>query len=77
MQIDKKNNAPKGISTIVIAAQHAPDAGPNWPDKNNLSDEERRLYIEAEIRKHVVEHAIPSSLMKDPEVIVNGTGSFP
>lgn len=77
VQLDKKNNAPERISTIVIAAQHAPDAGPNWPDKNNLSDEERRLYIEAEIRKHVVEHAIPSSLMKDPEVIVNGTGSFP
>tara|TARA_B100001115_G_scaffold184495_1_gene187190 strand:- start:7947 stop:9236 length:1290 start_codon:yes stop_codon:yes gene_type:complete len=77
VQIDKKNIHPVRISTIVIAAQHAPDAGPNWPDKNSLSEEERRLYIEAEIRKHVVEHAIPSSLMNDPEVIVNGTGSFP
>ncbi len=75
--VGEKNDPNDRVSTIVIAAQHAPDAGPNWPDKNNLSEEERKLYIEAEIRKHVIEHAIPSSLMNDPEVIVNGTGSFP
>jgi S-adenosylmethionine synthetase len=65
------------VSTIVIASQHSPEAGPNWPESDDLSEEDRRQYIEQEIRKHVIEHAIPSSLLDDPEIIVNGTGSFP
>lgn len=65
------------ISTVVIAAQHAPDAGPGWPGESNLSEDGRRQYIEEEVRKHVIEHAIPPSLLGSPEVIVNGTGSFP
>ena len=65
------------VSTVVIAAQHSPVAGPNWPDADGLTEEGRRQYIEGEIRKHVVEHAIPPSLLGDPEIIVNGTGSFP
>ena len=77
VQMDDNLQTQGRISTVVIAAQHAPDAGPNWPEKNNLSEEERRLYIEEEIKKHVIEHAIPESLLDNPKVIVNGTGSFP
>ena len=77
VQLDDNKQSVSRVSTIVIASQHSPKAGPNWPDEDDLSDEERRQYIEHQIRKHVVEHAIPPSLMDNPEVIVNGTGSFP
>ena len=77
VQIEKNTENPPRISTVVIASQHAPDAGPNWPDSNNLTEVERRMYIEGEIRKHIIEHAIPESLLNEPEIIVNGTGSFP
>ena len=65
------------VSTVVIASQHSPDAGPNWPEADDLTDEGRRQYIESEITKHVIEHAIPPSLLGNPQIIVNGTGSFP
>lgn len=77
VHIEKNTENPPRISTVVIASQHAPDAGPNWPDSNNLTEAERRMYIEGEIRKHIIEHAIPESLLNEPEIIVNGTGSFP
>ena len=65
------------VSTVVIASQHSPDAGPNWPEADDLTEEGRRQYIESEITKHVIEHAIPPSLLGNLQIIVNGTGSFP
>lgn len=77
VQLSDDKHSVSRVSTIVIASQHSPEAGPNWPAKDDLSDEERRQYIEKQIKKHVVEHAIPPSLLDNPEIIVNGTGSFP
>ena len=77
VQLTDDKRSVSRVSTIVIASQHSPKAGPNWPDEDDLSDEQRRQYIEHQIRKHVVEHAIPPSLLDSPEIIVNGTGSFP
>ena len=77
VQLTDDKQSVSRVSTIVIASQHSPKAGPNWPAEDDLSDDERCQYIEQQIRKHVVEHAIPPSLLDNPEVIVNGTGSFP
>jgi len=77
VQLNESDRSIDRVSTVVIASQHSPDAGPNWPEPDDLTDEERRQYIESEITKHVIEHAIPPSLLGNPQIIVNGTGSFP
>jgi len=64
---------PSRVHTVVIAIQHD-DAL-----KNNFAQDEvaEREYITDEIRKHVVEHAIPSELLTDGyRLVVNGTGRF-
>ena len=77
VQLNESDRSLDRVSTVVIASQHSPDAGPNWPEADDLTDEGRRQYIESEITKHVIEHAIPPSLLGNPQIIVNGTGSFP
>ena len=77
VQLNESDRSFDRVSTVVIASQHSPDAGPNWPEADDLTDEGRRQYIESEITKHVIEHAIPPSLLGNPQIIVNGTGSFP
>ena len=66
---------PEAVDTIVIAVQHAKDAG-------GLSHDEdaQRQFIQDTVWKHVVKHAIPDRWLEgfDPsKLIVNGTGSFP
>ena len=66
---------PEAIDTIVIAVQHAKDAG-----GFSLNDEAQREYIRDTVWEHIVKHTIPDRWLKgfDPaKLIVNGTGSFP
>ena len=64
---------PSRVHTVVIAIQHD-DAL-----KNNFAQDEveEHKFITDEIRKHVVEHAIPNELLADGyRLVVNGTGRF-
>ncbi len=64
---------PSKVHTVVIAIQHD-DAL-----KSKFSNDEvaEREYITEEIKKHVVEHAIPEELLADGyRLVVNGTGRF-
>tara|TARA_B100000405_G_scaffold15837_1_gene12704 strand:+ start:939 stop:2168 length:1230 start_codon:yes stop_codon:yes gene_type:complete len=71
--IEYDNGIPKRIHTIVIAIQH----DKNLKDRFGGSEEEELAFVREEIRKHVVEHAIPENLIKEPyHLVVNGTGRF-
>ena len=66
---------PESVDTIVIAVQHAKDAGGFF-----LDSEAQRAFIRDTVWEHVVKHAIPERWLEgfDPtNLIVNGTGSFP
>ena len=66
---------PESVDTIVIAVQHAKDAG-----GFSLDGEAQRDFIRDTVWEHVVKHAIPERWLEgfDPaNLIVNGTGSFP
>ena len=66
---------PESVDTIVIAVQHAKDAG-----GFSLDSEAQRAFIRDTVWEHVVKHAIPERWLEgfDPtNLIVNGTGSFP
>jgi S-adenosylmethionine synthetase len=71
--VEYLDGKPSRVHTVVIAIQHD-DAL-----KNNFAQDEvaEREYITDEIRKHVVEHAIPSELLTDGyRLVVNGPGRF-
>ena len=71
--IEYDNGIPKRIHTIVIAIQH----DKNLKDRFGGSEEEELAFVREEIRKHVVEHAIPENLIQEPyHLVVNGTGRF-
>ncbi len=71
--IEYENGNPKRIHTVVIAIQH----DKKLKDQFGGSEEQELAFVREEIRKHVVEHAIPSSLIQEPyNLIVNGTGRF-
>ena len=71
--IEYDNGIPKRIHTIVIAIQH----DKNLKDRFGGSEEEELAFVREEIRKHVVEHAIPENLIEEPyNLVVNGTGRF-
>ncbi len=71
--IEYENGFPKRIHTIVIAIQH----DKNLKEEFGGSEDEELAFVREEIRKHVVEHAIPSSLIEEPyHLVVNGTGRF-
>ena len=66
---------PETVDTIVIAVQHAKDAGGFSPN-----EEGQRQFIRDKVWEHVVKHAIPERWLKGfdtSKLIVNGTGSFP
>jgi len=64
---------PNKIHTIVIAIQHDDKLKQQF-DNDEVKE---RDYITAQIKKHVVEHAIPKSLIQDGyRLVVNGTGRF-
>ena len=71
--IEYKNGEPSRVHTIVIAIQH----DKRLKDQFNGSEEKELEFVRNEITKHVVEHAIPSKLIREPyNLIVNGTGRF-
>ena len=71
--IEYKNGKPSRVHTIVIAIQH----DKRLKDQFNGSEEKELEFVRNEITKHVVEHAIPSKLIREPyNLIVNGTGRF-
>ena len=71
--IEYENGNLKRIHTVVIAIQH----DKKLKDQFGGSEEQELAFVREEIRKHVVEHAIPSSLIQEPyNLIVNGTGRF-
>ena len=71
--VEYKNGKPSRIHTIVIAIQHDKDLKMRFDG----SEEKELSFVKQEIRKHVVEHAIPKSLISNGyNLIVNGTGRF-
>ena len=71
--IEYENGKPKRVHTVVIAIQHDKDL----KEKFDGSEEMELDFVRKEITKHVVEHAIPPTLIREPyNLIVNGTGRF-
>ncbi|MEC7228678.1 MAG: methionine adenosyltransferase [Candidatus Thermoplasmatota archaeon] len=72
VQYDSAGNIEK-VHTVVIAIQH----DDKLKHRFNGSESEELSFIESEIRKHVVEHSIPSELLSTGyKLVVNGTGRF-
>ena len=66
--------APQHVSDVVIAVQHARDAG------GLLDEDAQREFIRDTVWEEVVKHAIPERWLDGfdtSNLIVNGTGSFP
>lgn len=71
--IEYENGKPKRVHTVVIAIQH----DKALKDKFEGSEEMELDFVRKEITKHVVEHAIPPTLIREPyNLVVNGTGRF-
>ena len=71
--VEYSGGLPSKVHTVVIAIQHD-DALKNDFDGDEKAEQR---FITDEIRKHVVEHAIPSELLSDGyRLVVNGTGRF-
>jgi len=72
VEYDDSGN-PSHVHTVVVAAQH----DSTLKDQFDGSEELEHQFVTDEIRKHVVEHAIPSHwLRKGYRLVVNGTGRF-
>jgi len=71
--IEYENEKPTRVHTVVIAIQHD-DA---LKSRFDGDEEKEREYITSQIKQHVVEHAIPKSILGDDyRLVVNGTGRF-
>lgn len=71
--IEYENGKPKRVHTIIIAIQH----DKNLKQQFGGSEDDELSFVRQEIRKHVVEHAIPPELIQEPyHLVVNGTGRF-
>ena len=71
--VEYENGEPKRVHTVVIAIQH----DKYLKDRFNGSENKELEFVREEIKKHVVEHAIPPNLITEPyNLIVNGTGRF-
>ena len=71
--VEYEDGKPKRVHTVVIAIQH----DSTLKDRFDGDEIKEREYITSEIKKHVVEHAIPASLIEDDyRLVVNGTGRF-
>jgi S-adenosylmethionine synthetase len=72
VEYDDSGN-PSHVHTVVVAAQH----DSKLKDRFDGSEELEHQYVTDEIRKHVVEHAIPSHWLRNGyRLVVNGTGRF-
>jgi len=64
---------PSRIHTVIIAIQH----DSRLKDRFGGDEKEELKFVQSEIREHVIEHALPSSLLdEDTKIVVNGTGRF-
>jgi len=64
---------PSHVHTVVVAAQH----DSKLKERFDGSEELEHKFVTDEIRKHVVEHAIPSHWLRNGyRLVVNGTGRF-
>ena len=62
-----------GVDTIIVAIQH----DKHLKDQFDGSVEQELQHVREQIKKHVVEYAIPSELLSSEyTLIVNGTGRF-
>jgi S-adenosylmethionine synthetase len=72
VEYDEDGNITR-IHTVIVAIQH----DSSLKDQFNGSEQEEHSYVQAEIRREVIEHAIPAQLLDDDcAIIVNGTGRF-
>lgn len=72
VEYDNSGN-PSHVHTVVVAAQH----DSKLKEKFDGSEELEHQFVTEEIRKHVVEHAIPSHWLRNGyRLVVNGTGRF-
>ena len=72
VEYDDSGN-PSHVHTVVVAAQH----DSKLKDRFDGNEELEHQYVTDEIRKHVVEHAIPSHWLRNGyRLVVNGTGRF-
>ena len=72
VEYDAHGNISK-VHTVIIAIQHDKALKEQFGD----SEDQELAHVRSEVKKHVVEAAIPSSLLKDGyELVVNGTGRF-
>ena len=64
---------PSRIHTVIIAIQH----DDRLKDKFGGDEEAELKFVKSEIIKHVIKHALPSSLLdENTKFVVNGTGRF-
>jgi len=70
--IEYESGKPKRVHTVIIAVQH--DAA--LKERFGGDEVEEQNFVKTEIIEHVIKHAIPSSLLDDTTIIVNGTGRF-
>ena len=72
VEYDDSGN-PSHVHTVVVAAQH----DSKLKDRFDGNEELEHQFVTDEIRKHVVEHAIPSHWLRNGyRLVVNGTGRF-
>ena len=72
VEYDDSGN-PGHVHTVVVAVQH----DSKLKDRFDGSEELEHQFVTDEIRKHVVEHAIPSHWLRNGyRLVVNGTGRF-
>ena len=72
VEYDDSGN-PSHVHTVVVAAQH----DSKLKERFDGSEELEHKFVTDEIRKHVVEHAIPSHWLRNGyRLVVNGTGRF-
>lgn len=72
VEYDAHGNISK-VHTVIIAIQH----DKALKEQFGGSEDQELAHVRSEVKKHVVEAAIPSSLLKNGyELVVNGTGRF-
>jgi len=72
VEYDKFGN-PSHVHTVVVAIQH----DSKLKDRFDGSEKLEHNFVTDQIRKHVVEHAIPSHWLRNGyRLVVNGTGRF-
>ncbi|HIG20038.1 MAG: methionine adenosyltransferase [Methanobacteriota archaeon] len=68
-----ESGKPSRVHTVIIAIQH----DNRLKDRFGGDEVEELNFVESQITKHVIEHALPSSLLdENTKIIVNGTGRF-